>query len=173
MNEHFAHCAMWMQGFLQNQIVIRSTVVPDRDALQVNLFSLDETGKLLCFTYSSENYPSPAAFATTPIQGRVLASQLDNVVNDWQRLKLDFWASDSQAEACELAVFSIAPINAYSLDMLFAYHRLLACLETHPSLAGTTIADIITVHKRLKGFLDQQSKKISQALENLSTLAKK
>lgn len=159
-----------MQEFLQNQVVLRSIVGPWKGKYQVNLYSLDETGGLLCFKYS---YPAKDAFLITPTRGRGLANQLRNLFIDWQRLNLDVWASDSQAEVCELTGFSTAPINAYSLDMMFAYQRLLACLETHPDMPGTTIDDVITAHKRLKGFLDQQSKKISQALESLQILANK
>lgn len=162
-----------MQEFLQNQVVLRSTIEPRREELQVNLFSLDTTGKLLCFTYSSHNYPITDAFATTPTQGPNLPNQLLNLVAEWQRLSLDFWTSDQQAEACELRSIIISPINAYSLHMLCAYHRLLACLETHPIMPGLEIADVILAHKRLKGFLDEQSAKISQALESLETLSKK
>lgn len=173
MRKHFDLCGAWMQVFLQKQVVLRSLITKDAEAYQVNLYSLSEDSTLLCFTYNSRNYPATDAFALTPMPGQDLTGQLFNLMSYWQRFSLDFWASDLQAEACEHRGTSTVSANAYSLDMLFAYHRVLACLETRPMLTDVEISDVILAHKRLKGFLDEQTTKITQALSNLSNLAAK
>lgn len=168
MQDYYPECAEWLADYLASHVVLRTS--SNGRATRVLLLARTQKLRLVCFQYQSEMFPIAEPFDTVPIPGKTIKEQINSLMRMWDSKRLTFWTAHEQAVACELGLTHIAAANAYSIELLFKYHRLLACLEANPRLEGCSIEDVARAHMRLKSLLEQRTTMIKKSWETLKAL---